>query len=134
MGFRMKDFNIFGFHRKICAFFFFFFLGQGEEAEGQEKTIYRGDCPKKGAWTVCRYQAGLAVLLFYFGKNYTIELYIIEIMSKWQIKMSTYIQCKLKISHGNSWIYLHQRSIWAIKTSKLQITKVIKQPSNGKSI
>ena len=27
---------------------FFFFEGRGEEAEGQEKTIYRGDCPKKG--------------------------------------------------------------------------------------
>ena len=60
MGFRKKDFNIFGlgFTEKSVLFFFFFFEGRGEEeAEGQEKTIYRGDCPKKGAWTVCRYKA-----------------------------------------------------------------------------
>ena len=28
--------------------------------EVPKKPIYRGDCLKKGAWTVCRFQGGLA--------------------------------------------------------------------------
>ena len=37
----MKNFNIIGVHQ---------FLGEG----GSQKTIYREELPKKGAWTICR--------------------------------------------------------------------------------
>ena len=39
----MKSFNTFGVHWKIQL------LGRGD----LEKPIYKGDCPKRGAWTVC---------------------------------------------------------------------------------
>ena len=45
MGFRMKDFNIFGFHWKICAYFWR--AGGKGGGGGQEKPIYkRGIAPK----------------------------------------------------------------------------------------
>ena len=60
-----------------------------------------------------------------FGKNYTI---LIEIIL---ITMS--ILYKIKPSHGISQtIYLHRRPIRAIKTSKIYITKPMKEPCNGK--
>ena len=49
MGLRMKSVNIFGVHWKI------WFLGVGVH----KKPIQRGDCLKRGAWTVCRFQGEL---------------------------------------------------------------------------
>ena len=45
----MKNFNILGVHGEIQV------LGWGE---GHEKPIYRGDCLKRGPWTVCRFKGG----------------------------------------------------------------------------
>ena len=45
----MKNFNIFGVHRKIR------FLGGGGI---HEKPISMGDCLKRGTWTVCRFKGG----------------------------------------------------------------------------
>ena len=53
--------------------------------------------------------------LFYFSKNYMIVKEI--------ILFTMSISYKIKISHGISWIYLHQRPTWTIKTSKIYITK-----------
>ena len=47
MGWRMKIFNIFLVHRKIWV------LG----GSSWKKTIYRGDCIKRGDWTSCRWGA-----------------------------------------------------------------------------
>ena len=30
----------------------------GKGGGGSQKTIYRGNCLKRGAWTVCRYKSG----------------------------------------------------------------------------
>ena len=46
MGFRMKDFNIFGFHRKICAFFFF--EGRGKRRRVRKKQYIGRIAPKRG--------------------------------------------------------------------------------------
>ena len=35
------------------------FLKFTEKVGGLQKTIYRGDCLKRGAWTVCRFKRGL---------------------------------------------------------------------------
>ena len=43
MGLRMKNNNIIGAHQ---------FLGEGRE--GHKKSIYIGNCLKRGAWTICR--------------------------------------------------------------------------------
>ena len=51
MGWKMKNFNILGVHGEIQV------LGGGE---GHEKPIYRGDCLKRGPWTVCRFKGGEA--------------------------------------------------------------------------
>ena len=49
MGWRMKNFNIFGVYGKIRVL-------EG----GHEKPIYRGDCLKKGgAWIVFGFRGGL---------------------------------------------------------------------------
>ena len=48
MWLRMKNCNIFGVHWKV------------QFLEGaHEKPIQRKDCLKRGAWTVCRFKAGL---------------------------------------------------------------------------
>ena len=41
MGLKMKNINIKGVHQ---------FFGEGR----QKKTIYMGNCLKRGAWTICR--------------------------------------------------------------------------------
>ena len=56
--------------------------------------------------------------LFYFDKNYTTVIKT--------ILFTMSIQYKIKISHGIIRIYLHRRPIWAMKTCKIYITKVIK--------
>ena len=44
MGLKMKTFNIMGVHKF-----------RGEEGGGShKKTIYRGNCLKRVAWTICR--------------------------------------------------------------------------------
>ena len=43
MGLRTKNNNIIGAHQ---------FLGEGRE--GHKKSIYIGNCLKRGAWTICR--------------------------------------------------------------------------------
>ena len=48
MGWRMKNFNILGVHRKIQV------LGGGHK-----KPIYRGHCLKRGPWKTCRFTGGL---------------------------------------------------------------------------
>ena len=48
MGLRMKGFNILEVHWKIL------FLGGVHK-----KPVYRGDCLKREAWTVCRFKGGL---------------------------------------------------------------------------
>ena len=54
MGWRMKNFNVFGVHGKIWVLV----VGEGGV---HEKTIYReGDCLKRGPWTVWRFKGGLA--------------------------------------------------------------------------
>ena len=47
MGLRMKSVNIMGVYWKI------WFLGKG-----QENPIYRGNCLKRGVWTVCKFKRG----------------------------------------------------------------------------
>ena len=54
MGWRIKNFNIFGVYGKIWAL-----EGGVGWGGGYEKPIYRGDCLEKGAWTVCRFKEGL---------------------------------------------------------------------------
>ena len=49
MGLRMKNFSIFGIHRKMWFF-----------REVYKKPIYRGDCLKRGALAVGRFKGGLA--------------------------------------------------------------------------
>ena len=49
MVLRMENFNILGVHWKIQLF-----VGGG----GHEKPIYRRDCLKRGAWTVCWFKGG----------------------------------------------------------------------------
>ena len=51
---RMKNFNILEVHWKIQLFF----LGGGGEPI-HEKPIQRGDCLKRGTWTVCQFKGGL---------------------------------------------------------------------------
>ena len=46
MGLRMKNFNIMGVHWKI----------QFSRVGFHKKPIYRGDCMKRGAWTVFRFK------------------------------------------------------------------------------
>ena len=53
----MKNFYIFGVHRNIH-----FFWGGGWGGSGglYEKPICRGDCLKREAWAVCRFQGELS--------------------------------------------------------------------------
>ena len=48
MGWRMKNFNILGVHRKIWVL----------RGGGHKRPIYRWDCLKREAWTVCRFKGG----------------------------------------------------------------------------
>ena len=50
MGLRMKNFNIMGVTKKS--------EGGGVGVGGHKKTTYKGELPKKGAWTVCRLKWG----------------------------------------------------------------------------
>ena len=47
MGLKMKNVNVMVGHWKI-----WFLKG------GREKSIYKGELPKKGAWAICRFKGG----------------------------------------------------------------------------
>ena len=51
----MKNLNVMWIHWKIR---FLWGGGRGGGVGGHEKTIYRGNCLKREAWSVCKFKGG----------------------------------------------------------------------------